>query len=116
MRKLVELTGDQGTSNYYCHESSKCSIVPIEITPLIKLMNEDKENILPKIWKMIAARVLILSNSDFMEDNFKGLSQTAITYFCNLCEIKVYNDDSVDMTTGGIIFSGSGFAPEGSDS
>jgi len=79
-------------------------------------MNEDKENILPKIWKMIAARVLILSNSDFMEDYFKDLSQKAITYFCNLCEIKVYNDDSVDMTTGGIIFSGSGFAPEGSDS
>jgi len=48
-------------------------------------------------------------------DIFKGLSQDAIKFFCNLSEIKIYNDEIVDMASGGIVFSGTGFVPEGEE-
>lgn len=31
-----------------------------------------------------------------------------------MCEIKTYNDESVDMNSGGIVLNGRGFLPEGS--
>lgn len=45
-------------------------------------------------------------------DIFADLSEEAIKFFCNLCEIKVYTEETVDMATGGILLTGSGFVPE----
>ena len=69
---------------------------------------------MPKIWKRIVNRILDLKSQELKENNiFKGLSQEAVMFFCNLCEIKIYNQESADMSTGGILFYGNGFGPDG---
>ena len=42
----------------------------------------------------------------------KQLTEEAVKFFTAMCDIKVYGDESVDMSSGGIVLNGRGFLPE----
>lgn len=77
------------------------------------LTKEDQAEYYPKVWKKVASRVIILSKHELKDnDIFKNLSEEAIKFFTLLCDIKCYGDESVDMSSGGIVLNGRGFLPE----
>lgn len=105
LRKTIEVDKAHSNPNIYVHESTKASIVAIDTEYFKKITKEDKSNYYPKIWKKVSSRVLILSKHELGDnDIFKNLSEEAIKFFTLMCEIKCYGDESVDMSSGGIVF------------
>lgn len=113
MRKLTEVEEGHGNANIYVDASSKASIVAIDTKFFEKIAQEDKQFYYPKVWKKVASRVLTLSKYELGKDDiFKNLSEEALKFICAMCEVKIYGDESVDMSLGGIVLNGRAFLPE----
>jgi len=69
---------------------------------------------MPKLWKKLASRIIILKNAEF--DQYIGLSQKAVKMIVNMSDFKFYKpDDKVDMSSGGIVWKGSLIIESGKD-
>lgn len=89
---MVALENRHRGGNLYSEEGSKTSVIPLDIEFLKQIVNEYEAEYLPKIWKRIVSRILDLKSFELKDNNiFKGLTQEAVMFFCNLCEIKIYN-------------------------
>jgi hypothetical protein len=83
MRKMVALEKGHHITNLYCHKSSRASVVPISKDFFVDIVNEEKYELMPKIWKRVVSRILDLHSSELGQDDiFKGLTQEAVKFFC----------------------------------
>jgi hypothetical protein len=72
---MVALERGHHSCNLYCHESSRASIVPLSTDFLANIVNEEKDELMPKIWKRVVSRILDLHSSELDQDDiFKELS------------------------------------------
>lgn len=95
---MVKLEEGQHIGNLYSEESSKTSIVTLPMAFLQNIINENKAEYLPKIWKRVCKRILAFNMNELDDKNiFRDLSQDAIRIVCDLCEVKCYTDETVDM-------------------
>jgi len=72
---------------------------------LQRMIEEDKENLMPLYYKKTVYQQLILQNKSF--DQFISLSQIGVKQLCNMCEFKFYKPgEKVLMKSGGIVWRG----------
>ena len=100
LRKTIEVEESHQNPNIYVDESTKASIVALDTDLFRNITKEDKAHYYPRVWKKVASRVIILSASELGQNHvFKQLTEEAVKFFTAMCDIKVYGDESVDMSS-----------------
>lgn len=105
MNLLVDKGNNKSKSTFYCHEEARAGVVRVDHSQLAKILEEDKENLLPKFLKKTAYQKLILHNKSF--DQFISLTQQGVKQLVNMSDFKLYKEgEEVLMKSGGIVWKG----------
>lgn len=95
-------TGKRGITTYASGDT-KCSVIPFNNGILRDALNEDPDLILPKFYRKMSPRYMILAEVP----QFKNLSQGTVKFFCYMNTFKVYKDKAVvALPNGGIVLKG----------
>lgn len=96
---------NKSKTTIFCHEESSARIVRIDHTELAKILNEQRDEIIPNYMKKIVYKELILQNKSF--DQYISLTQIGVKQLVQMCEFKMYKPgDEVMMKSGGIVWKG----------
>ena len=72
MHLLTSKGNNKSKTTIYCHEDSVARVVPLDHTMLAKMLEEDKEELMPLFLRKTVYQTLILQNKSF--DQFMELT------------------------------------------
>lgn len=105
MHLLNQKGNNKSKTTIFCHEESSARIVRIDHTELAKILEENREELIPQFMRKTVFRELILENKSF--DQYCGLTQTGVKQLVSMSEFKMYKPgDEVLMKSGGIVWKG----------